>query len=84
MSLNRHLVILGYLSLILGLSACQGNEQQAVGADTDSHGCTPSAGYTWCPRTNACERVWELAERRRFESTPDEFQRFCNDGAVGY
>ena len=30
-----------------------------VGGDRDSHGCIGSAGYSWCPETGKCVRVWE-------------------------
>jgi len=31
----------------------------ALGSDRDEHGCIGSAGYTWCPLTQKCQRVWE-------------------------
>jgi hypothetical protein len=34
-------------------------QKQLVGNDKDAHGCLPSAGYTWCPSTNKCQRMWE-------------------------
>lgn len=30
-----------------------------VGGDRDDHGCIGSAGYSWCPATAKCVRVWE-------------------------
>jgi hypothetical protein len=30
-----------------------------VGGDKDSHGCIPSAGYTWCEAKQKCLRSWE-------------------------
>ncbi|MGV8176673.1 MAG: substrate-binding periplasmic protein [Candidatus Bilamarchaeaceae archaeon] len=29
------------------------------GSDRDSHGCIPSAGYTWCDAKQKCIRPWE-------------------------
>ena len=29
------------------------------GGDTDSHGCKPSAGYSWCESLQKCVRPWE-------------------------
>jgi len=29
------------------------------GSDRDSHGCIPSAGYTWCDASQKCIRPWE-------------------------
>lgn len=31
------------------------------GSDRDSHGCIPSAGYTWCEAKQKCLRTWEEA-----------------------
>lgn len=47
------------------------------GSDRDEHGCIPSAGYSWCPRTNQCERPWELAEAGGFENTAEAFDAYC-------
>mmetsp|Transcript_22860 Transcript_22860/g.90652 ORF Transcript_22860/g.90652 Transcript_22860/m.90652 type:complete len:444 (+) Transcript_22860:207-1538(+) len=30
-----------------------------LGADHDEHGCSASAGYTWCEARRACVRLWE-------------------------
>jgi len=30
-----------------------------VGGDTDSYGCIPSAGYSWCESLQECLRPWE-------------------------
>jgi len=35
------------------------NNGQLVGGDKDSHGCIPSAGYSWCEEKQKCLRVWE-------------------------
>jgi hypothetical protein len=39
--------------------ACTAAPQQLVGNDRDSHGCIPSAGYSWCDAKQKCLRVWE-------------------------
>jgi len=31
------------------------------GSDRDSHGCIPSAGFTWCEAKRKCLRIWEEA-----------------------
>ena len=36
------------------------------GSDKDAHGCTPSAGYLWCAKTNSCQRPRELAKKEGF------------------
>ena len=33
--------------------------QAIVGNDRDSHGCIPSAGYSWCEAKQKCLRSWE-------------------------
>ncbi len=35
------------------------NNTPLPGSDRDSHGCIPSAGYTWCESTQKCYRTWE-------------------------
>ena len=30
-----------------------------LGSDRDEHGCIGSAGYSWCPLTEKCQRPWE-------------------------
>ena len=30
-----------------------------LGSDQDEYGCTPSAGYSWCPHLEKCIRTWE-------------------------
>ncbi len=57
--------------------------QPMPGADRDAHGCIPSAGYTWCARTNQCERPWELAKQHSLENTPQAFEAFCRTPASG-
>lgn len=47
------------------------------GSDRDAHGCIPSAGYSWCAKTNKCERSWELAKAQGFENTQEAFDKYC-------
>ncbi|WP_407353429.1 peptidase [Luteimonas sp. R10] len=47
------------------------------GSDRDGHGCIPSAGYTWCARTQQCERPWELAAAEGFPADQASFERHC-------
>jgi hypothetical protein len=56
-------------------------ETPAPGSDRDSHGCIPSAGYSWCARTNQCERPWELAKANGFENSREGFDKFCGTPA---
>lgn len=49
-----------------------------AGADRDDHGCIGSAGYSWCDRTAQCERPWELAAQRGFESSAEGYTAWCD------
>jgi hypothetical protein len=51
------------------------------GSDRDEHGCIPSAGYSWCARTDRCVRPWELAREQGFEQTRDAFEKYCEKPA---
>lgn len=67
------------------LAGCSASEEpeapapQQVGGDRDEHGCIASAGYSWCARTNQCERPWELAQQQGFENTEQGFAEYCSD-----
>lgn len=63
------------LSVILVLAACS---RPMPGGDRDAHGCLPSGGYSWCERSQQCERPWELAEREGFPNEPGQFERWCS------
>lgn len=56
-------------------------EVPAPGSDRDAHGCIPSAGYSWCARTNKCERPWELVKANGFENTREAFDKSCEASA---
>ncbi|HHX4057105.1 hypothetical protein JAO10_18425 [Burkholderia contaminans] len=49
------------------------------GSDRDSHGCIPSAGYSWCEQTQQCERPWELAKQKGFANSPLAYEQFCRN-----
>ena len=73
----------GLLASLLLLGGCatqsaHSPQATATGSDRDVHGCIASAGYTWCERTQACERPWILAEKESFNNTPSEFNTYCN------
>ena len=65
------------LAGLLLLAGCNEPAEKVVGGDEDEHGCKSSAGYSWCAKTNQCERPWELAEREKFDNTPQAFDDFC-------
>ncbi|MES2413588.1 MAG: hypothetical protein V4614_07285 [Pseudomonadota bacterium] len=71
---------LGSLVLLAlgGVTACANTQNlPAVGSARDAHGCLPSAGYSWCTRTNRCERPWELAAQQGLAAGKDGFGAFC-------
>ena len=37
----------------------QNENQKPIGGDKDEHGCLVGAGYSWCPSTEKCQRMWE-------------------------
>ena len=55
------------------------------GSDKDAHGCTPSAGYLWCAKTNSCQRPRELAKKEGFiepagiPETRKAFNLYCEN-----
>ncbi|WP_066059538.1 hypothetical protein [Halioglobus sp. HI00S01] len=72
------------LSLALLVSACSGGDgggtgSPAVGSDVDEHGCKASAGYSWCAKTQQCERPWELAKQQGFENSEAAYKAFCEE-----
>lgn len=84
--------------LILGLVAFLFMEYKRgiiIGGDKDAHGCLIAAGYSWCPSTEKCQRMWEeycveFKEQFRIKSFEDcakvtgtvmeSYPRQCNDG----
>jgi hypothetical protein len=74
-----------HLSLILAcaLSACADQppplDPPLPGSELDVHGCTPSAGYTWCQRTERCEQPWRLAAHEWFPSTREAYEGYCGN-----
>jgi len=66
-----------FLISLAGCTSDNASQENIVGSDRDEFGCIGSAGYSWCERTNQCERPWELAEQEDFEYTRDGFQEYC-------
>ncbi|CZF83103.1 serine protease [Grimontia sp. AD028] len=74
----KKLTLISLMALLMaGCAENAADTDTMVGADRDSHGCIPSAGYQWCAHTNRCERPWELAEVEGFDNTPELFEAFC-------
>lgn len=40
-------------------SALQADDEDRIGGQTDEHDCLVAAGYSWCPSTQKCQRMWE-------------------------
>jgi cytosine/adenosine deaminase-related metal-dependent hydrolase len=55
------------------------NKGKLIGGDRDAHGCIASAGYSWCERTNQCERPWELARKHNLENIREAFDKYCGN-----
>ncbi len=63
------------------LVGCNDSTKPTVGAGEDEHGCKNSAGYSWCAKSEQCERPWELAECEGFDNTEDAFELYCSNTA---
>ncbi|MDP3856242.1 MAG: hypothetical protein Q8Q73_00625 [Stagnimonas sp.] len=84
--------VLNILALSLPLGACTPVAPPArpempppaamTGADRDAHGCIGSAGYSWCERSQRCERPWELAAQQGFTLSPQAVDEFCRRPAA--
>ena len=72
------------MMLVITISACSSTstnsakDSNLTGADKDVYGCIGSAGYSWCERTQQCERPWELAEQQGFKNSSEAFVTFCS------
>jgi hypothetical protein len=77
------MLVLLQTTILIGLVACVSDspektaERNATGSDRDEYGCIGSAGYSWCKRTNQCERPWKIAEQNGFENSSEGFQEYC-------
>ncbi|MGR5062031.1 serine protease [Photobacterium sp. DNB22_13_2] len=80
LSISSALVLLLVSSCTL-LVGCNDSTEPMVGADEDEHGCKNSAGYSWCAKSEQCERPWELAEREGFDNTEEAFELYCSSTA---
>ena len=72
------------LFLVTTLSACSSTappQSTTAGVDRTVNGCSPTAGYSWCTRTNQCERPWVLGKKEDFAQTKEAFDRFCENPA---
>jgi hypothetical protein len=58
-------IIIALLTVVLVImTACSEQTQtpamqKPIGGDKDAHGCLIAAGYSWCPSTEKCQRMWE-------------------------
>ncbi len=53
------IVIVAVVWLFAYLFTSYNNNKMMPGSDRDSHGCIPSAGYSWCEAKQQCLRTWE-------------------------
>ena len=70
------LLIASCLCLIFTAASAQ-TSPPLVGGDRDAKGCIGSAGYSWCAKTNQCERPWGLAKAKGFRNSQRAFTRYC-------
>ena len=67
-----------HIVLVVCLSGCSlTDDGNLLGSDRDIHGCIASAGYSWCDRSNQCERPWELAKKEGFDNNREQFEAHC-------
>ncbi len=57
------------------------SKAKLTGSDRDAHGCIGSAGYSWCEKTQQCERPWELSKKIGFDTAGEAFDKFCKNPA---
>ena len=79
----KKLLVLGTF-IFIGIVGCSSNNTLSnkdgmQGSDRDVHGCIGSAGYQWCGNTNQCERPWELAEKKGFKNSQEQFDLYCSE-----
>jgi hypothetical protein len=69
--------------LILACGACADQppplDPPLPGSNYDAHGCVPADGYTWCQRTQRCERPWRLAQREWFDMNKQAYEGYCGN-----
>ena len=50
------------LAIVLGVLNYfwqQNDNKKLIGGDKDEYGCLAGAGYSWCPSTEKCQKMWE-------------------------
>ena len=67
----------GGILIYFNLNKTPDNQTPIVGGDRDSHGCIPSAGYTWCEAKQKCIRSWEEGDWRwRYARVHTQFRSY--------
>ncbi|WP_269620097.1 hypothetical protein [Zhongshania sp. BJYM1] len=82
--MSRKLVLVVFAILLISCANQSASQQSGresgpvvVGGDHNAKGCIGSAGYSWCERTEKCERPWELSEQESFTLENEGFANFC-------
>lgn len=52
-------IIFTFSILVFALLLAGCGHEQIIGGDKDEHGCLLAAGYSYCPSTAKCQRMWE-------------------------
>lgn len=71
---QKYAVIALGIALLAGCNPTKkkSGAEEIVGNDRDSHGCIPSAGYTWSEVRNDCIRLFETGIRLEGTGSADE------------
>jgi len=57
-----------------------------IGGQKDEHGCLTAAGFSWCPSTPSCQKIWEgFCEeyKEQYRGTSASITNFAECAAVG-
>ena len=80
---NNQWVKHGYPTAAMPTEGCGNN---LIGGQKDEHGCLPAAGYSWCPSTQKCQKMWEeycLEYKDQYRGTSTPITNFTECAAAG-
>lgn len=53
------LIALAVILCVINYFWQNSEDKKLIGGDKDEQGCLVAAGYSWCPSTEKCQRMWE-------------------------
>ena len=56
---SKHIAVALAVVLVAVFALGCTSSPKTIGGDKDEHGCLIAAGYSWCPSTQKCQRMWE-------------------------